>query len=910
MKNIILSFIIISSLLFINKSFAQKQNMPTPKKAVQINAPANGIHPVPTRKSAETNHKVLQKSKKDRISANQKASSTHRPVKYTKHKRQLKKIGIERHKAAKRIDTISNKNKSKNNSPVFFEVTVVNGSDTDGDGYWDAWDFEIDIDPNNGGIAQAVWIDIYDNFGNEWLDIGPYDFNGNTDYDNIRVTDFDATLWKFENETDVTFSFHARNNYGNSNYSMDVKVDLPPDYPIVSNIYIINKEDIDNNGYYELWDFEIDLSPYYGDIADNVYVEVSDNEGNSWGPFGPYDFSGYTQDDNIFINDFGNDFYNFNSAENVNFTFKAYNAYGENENTKTVPVDSYLKSPVLYETFASNTTDADNDGYLEQWSLTIDIDAPGGTAENVYIDINDNQGNDWGTYGPYNFTGETPDDNVTINSWTMDDYVLNYPKDVEFTLYAHNDLGNTTQYINIAVDAPLSSDADLKSIAIDQTNIADFNPNTLNYTITLPYGTNAIPNVTAETNHTAASLQITQASNLNGTTGQRTATINVTAENGTTMKTYSVIFNLLPPSNDATLSNIQVNQQNIQGFSPNTLNYTITLPYGTTAIPNVTATTNHTAASLQITQASNLNGTTGQRTATINVTAENGTTVKTYSVIFNLLPPSNDATLSNIQVNQQNIQGFNPNTLNYVNYVAFSEIQVPIVTSTANNPNATIQINSAISLDGTPEERTTTINVTAEDATTTLTYKVIFNRLPASNNANLSNLTVNGQTIQGFHYSSINYSMELPNGSSVPQVVGTPEHEYAQITVVNATNLNGTTEERTTTVKVTAEDGESIKTYSILFNLKPVVTENIDKNDIKLYPNPAVSELYIKTSNIDIDNGSIIQIFSMSGKLIKTKATVYKELMRIPVSHLSPGVYFILIKNKDEKYLKRFTITK
>ena len=93
-----------------------------------------------------------------------------------------------------------------------------------------------------------------------------------------------------------------------------------------------------------------------------------------------------------------------------------------------------------------------------------------------------------------------------------------------------------------------------------------------------------------------------------------------------------------PPAvgTDTTLSDLTVNGTTITGFDPAILNYNKELPYGTTTIPTVGATTNDSNATKVITQAVNLNGTEAQRTATVVVTAEDGTTTKNYTVTFSV----------------------------------------------------------------------------------------------------------------------------------------------------------------------------------------------------------------------------------------------------------------------------------
>jgi VCBS repeat-containing protein len=121
--------------------------------------------------------------------------------------------------------------------------------------------------------------------------------------------------------------------------------------------------------------------------------------------------------------------------------------------------------------------------------------------------------------------------------------------------------------------------------------LPSFDPATLDYSKELPYGTTTVPTVGATTTDPNASKVITQAASVTGT-----ATVVVTAEDGTTQKTYTVAFSVAA-NNDATLSDLTVDVTTIAGFDPATLDYSKELPYGTTTVPTVGATTTDPNAS-------------------------------------------------------------------------------------------------------------------------------------------------------------------------------------------------------------------------------------------------------------------------------------------------------------------------
>jgi len=86
-----------------------------------------------------------------------------------------------------------------------------------------------------------------------------------------------------------------------------------------------------------------------------------------------------------------------------------------------------------------------------------------------------------------------------------------------------------------------------------------------------------------------------------------------------------------PANDDATLSDLLVDGVTVAGFSPTAYDYDVELPAGTTVVPTVTAVTNDVNASHIVTDAASLPGTTD-----IVVTAEDDTTVLTYSVNFTI----------------------------------------------------------------------------------------------------------------------------------------------------------------------------------------------------------------------------------------------------------------------------------
>ena len=82
-----------------------------------------------------------------------------------------------------------------------------------------------------------------------------------------------------------------------------------------------------------------------------------------------------------------------------------------------------------------------------------------------------------------------------------------------------------------------STNSKLAGLSVNGEPIAAFNPNTLNYTYELPYGTTDVPVVSAEKAEDGQTVSITQPTS---TTGK--ATVVVTAADKKTTSTYTIQF--------------------------------------------------------------------------------------------------------------------------------------------------------------------------------------------------------------------------------------------------------------------------------------------------------------------------------------------------------------------------------
>ena len=319
--------------------------------------------------------------------------------------------------------------------------------------------------------------------------------------------------------------------------------------------------------------------------------------------------------------------------------------------------------------------------------------------------------------------------------------------------------------------------------------------------------------------------------------GSNVITVEVTAEDDSTTRTYTVtVTRAEPPSTDATLKGLTLSSVDFGAFDSTTTSYTAEVANSVTET-TVTPTVNDSGASFVI----KLDGVTdadrvvalaaGSNVITIEVTAEDDSTTRTYTVtVTRAEPPSTDATLKGLTLSSVDFGTFDSTTTSYTASVANSVTETT-VTPTVNDSGASF----VIKLGGVSDadkvvalavgSNVITVEVTAEDDSTTQTYTVAVTRAKSptsveSSDATLSALTLSDVNFGTFDSTTISYSARVANGVSQTTVAPKINHSGASYVV----KLGGVTDadrvvalavgSNVITVDVTAEDKETTKTYA------------------------------------------------------------------------------------------------
>ena len=400
------------------------------------------------------------------------------------------------------------------------------------------------------------------------------------------------------------------------------------------------------------------------------------------------------------------------------------------------------------------------------------------------------------------------------------------------------DTTTTKTYIVAVTRAePSSTDATLKALTLSGIDFGSFDSTTTSYTASVA---NSVSHTTVAPtlNDSDASyvIKIGGVTDADGTisltVGVNIITIKVTAEDTTTTRTYTIaVTRAEPPSTDATLSALTLSGIDFGSFSSTTTSYTASVE-NSVSQTTVTPTVNDSGASyvIKLGGVTDSDGTVplavGSNVITVEVTAEDESTTRTYTVtITRSAPPSTDATLSALTLSGVNFGTFAPGTTSYTARVANSVSQTT-VTPTVSHSGASyvIKVGGATDADGTVSlsvgSNVITVAVTAQDGNATRTYTVTVTRAaPLSTDATLRSLTLSGVDFGTFDSSTTTYSGQVANSVTRTIVTPTVNHSGASYVI----KLGGVT------------DADGIVSLSVGSNIIAIVVTAADDSTTRIY---------------------------------------------------------------------------
>ena len=331
------------------------------------------------------------------------------------------------------------------------------------------------------------------------------------------------------------------------------------------------------------------------------------------------------------------------------------------------------------------------------------------------------------------------------------------------------------------------SDVDtLQSVRLDSRALAGFDADTTDYYITLPYGTETLPTVSFDKGDEYQDTASVWVGN--------DCRITVISESGK-QRIYTLHFEFAKSSN-ALLTNIYADGKPIaDNFDPEQESYIIVLPYGTTNSPTITYSK---AEEEQRVDLSMMFG-----VVIISVTAADGVTTHSYLIGFDYAL-SQEAHLADIMLNEQPLPGFKEDVFEYEVSLPYGTTALPSLDYTPADESAKVELDFG--------EKTITIEVTSADGEHVYEYVINFviERSPIDY---LTDISLKGKTIEGFHQDTLEYKIEYPVGSTDADFIHAEDVTYTkgdESEMVSISDNDGVI-----TIVVTADNQTNVRVYLI-----------------------------------------------------------------------------------------------
>ena len=357
--------------------------------------------------------------------------------------------------------------------------------------------------------------------------------------------------------------------------------------------------------------------------------------------------------------------------------------------------------------------------------------------------------------------------------------------------------GKSTTTYKIKFVREASTNAKLSNIFVNGKAINNFQPAIYNYTVELPYGTNAAPTISVEAQEDEQTISITQP-----TSTTSTASITVTAADKKTTATYTIQFKVAQLS-DNTLKDIKINGTSLAGFTPSQTTYHVSLPITTTSMPIVEAISAYPEGEQTIkhTTPAVIDGGTYQ----ISVSTPGNPTPKIYKLNFKL-EASSYALLKSLQMGDNLITDFAPDRTTYYVNLPIGTTELPTITYEKGEPTQQVLVEEG-GLNGVSK-----VLVTAGNGINSTEYKIVVSTA-LSEISSLNMIYIGGEALADFAPEKTSYSYTLPIGTTLlPAITVDKGDEYQTVNIITG-GINGTTR-----ITVTAQNGNTT-VYQIAFSV-------------------------------------------------------------------------------------------
>lgn len=476
-----------------------------------------------------------------------------------------------------------------------------------------------------------------------------------------------------------------------------------------------------------------------------------------------------------------------------------------NAGTKEVPAISFVKKndcqvvELVYGTVTSNSSlkVTSSDGSAEKlYNIAFQVapiaDSKAQLAELEVVDASSQITFDAGTYD-YQYARESVVPAVAYSRAVSEDAMVTTITDDSVMVSLGNSVSEAAHIYKVRFIDNAEANSLLSDIIVNGASLEGFDPHNFGYTININRGASLdiVP--------VAASDDQSISTSYDGSFH-----ITVTAVDGSQSEyVLDIVYN---KSTVASLSAIKVGGELLDGFASDKYDYSVVLPVGTVALPEIEAISAGYGAAVVI-EKGGVDGAT-----TITVTSEDGNNENTYTITFSVAK-SDNSKLARIDVAYVMIAGFSSDVFSYSVDVAAGESD-PVITYQKAEVAQTVEESVT--------DASVVLTVTAEDGIAKSEYVVNLIH-HYSSVSNLASLMVDGVEIDGFASDKYEYSVVLPEGSVVLPPVTFVVNDNGQDVEMVSEGVRGDAQ-----ITVTAGDGVTKSIYTIHFSVEKSGVATLD----------------------------------------------------------------------------------
>ena len=467
--------------------------------------------------------------------------------------------------------------------------------------------------------------------------------------------------------------------------------------------------------------------------------------------------------------------------------------------------------------------------------------------------------------------------------------------------------GSSTTY-TINITRKINTNATVNDITIEGETIDDFDPSNATYYLVYGYDKDSI---TIGATASAGATLTGDVGLQNLKVGDNVFVLNVLAQDGVSTGKYTI--NVRRKSNDYSLSNLLVNSSPSSSVrTDDDGNYIVDVHPDATIITLVPTTTHENAVVTNLEDLENID-ITNVTSINIEVTAEDDIYQGTHEIIINKLKSTN-VYLSSLTVDKGVLSPQFKKDINEYTVSVDNETQNITVSAIAEDNKATVTGNDTYDLSF--GENVITVTVTAEDGKTTNSYVIKVTR-ERNSIVTLSDLTIDGVTIDNFEPSKTDYTITVPFDKEEIIIDATPTDSAASVAGDGLGTKKLTNESNVFTFVVSAQDG-STQTYSITVNKEKPDTDNKLSSlvvlDYTLSPSfdsdvldYSIGNVSDSTKNIKVEATPSSDSSTIKYKVNGVEVEATPEGIAIP-DDLGPGTIEVIVTSQDGSE-KTYTIS-